>query len=146
MKSFGNNKLTIQQFNQMNGLIRWGKLVMFSSIVTATLVLVTVISRFQLIALESWRFTPIIISIGLLSIILGMFSSRKYFSNVFEALGERKHQYSLDKLREFTTTVETLTDLNQVAPSLIKMVHMTLKCQTIILLAPERHGRSTWSS
>jgi len=130
----------------MNGLIRWGKLVMFSSIVTATLVLVTVISRFQLIALESWRFTPIIISIGLLSIIVGMFSSRKYFSNVFEALGERKHQYSLDKLREFTTTVETLTDLNQVAPSLIKMVHMTLKCQTIILLAPERHGRSTWSS
>ena len=146
MKSFANNKLNIQQLNHLNGLTGWGKLAMLSSIVTSILVLVTVISRFQLIALESWRFTPIIISISLLSIIAGMFWSRKYFSNVFETLVERKRQYSLDKLREFSTTVETLTDLNQVAPSLIKMVHMTLKCQTIILLAPERHGRPTWSS
>ena len=147
MKISAHNKLKIQPMGPLNGLNRFRTLFIFLMSLSIGAFLLTAFLWYQNVDINSLKAMPaIIILIMLASLAAGIFSSRKYISNVFETLIERKHQYSLEKLREFSTTVESLTDLNQIAPSLIKMVHMTLKCPTIILLAPERHGRSTWSS
>ena len=147
MKVPAHNKLKIQPVGPLNGLNRLRKLFILLMSLTTGAFLLTAFLWYQNVEINSLKMMlATIVLIILASLVAGIFSSRKYISNVFETLIERKHQYSLEKLREFSTTVESLTDLNQIAPSLIKMVHMTLKCPTIILLAPERHGKSTWSS
>ena len=147
MKIPAHNKLNIQQMGPLNGLSRFPTLFIFLMSLTTGVFILTAFLWYQSVGINSSKVIPAtIILIILASLAAGIFLSRKYISNILETLIERKQQYSLEKLREFSNTVESLTDLNQIAPSLIKMVHMTLKCPTIILLAPERHGRSTWSS
>ena len=147
MKIPAHNKLKIQQMGPLHGLSRFPTLFIFLMSLTTGVFILTAFLWYQSVGINSSKVIPAtIILIILASLAAGIFLSRKYISNILETLIERKQQYSLEKLREFSNTVESLTDLNQIAPSLIKMVHMTLKCPTIILLAPERHGRSTWSS
>ena len=147
MKIPAHNKLKIQQMGPLNGLSRFPTLFIFLMSLTTGVFILTAFLWYQSVGINPSKVIPAtIILIILASLAAGIFLSRKYISNILETLIERKQQYSLEKLREFSNTVESLTDLNQIAPSLIKMVHMTLKCPTIILLAPERHGRSTWSS
>ena len=147
MKIPAHNKLKIQQMGPLNGLSPFPTLFIFLMSLTTGVFILTAFLWYQSVGINPSKVIPAtIILIILASLAAGIFLSRKYISNILETLIERKQQYSLEKLREFSNTVESLTDLNQIAPSLIKMVHMTLKCPTIILLAPERHGRSTWSS
>ena len=126
MKIPAHNKLNIQQMGPLNGLSRFPTLFIFLMSLTTGVFILTAFLWYQSVAIRPLKVMPAtIILIILASLAAGIFSSRKYISNVFETLIERKHQYSLEKLREFSTTVESLTDLNQIAPSLIKMVHMT---------------------
>ena len=147
MKISAHNKLKTQPTSPINGLNTFRTLFIFLMILTTGGFLLTAFLWYQNVEIRSWQIIPtIIILIILVSLAGAIVSSRRFISSIFETLIEKKRQYSLEKLWEFSSTVESLTDLNQIAPSLIKMVHMTLKCPTIILLAPERHGRSTWSS
>ena len=87
MKIPAHNKLKIQQMGPLNGFSPFPTLFIFLMSLTTGVFILTAFLWYQSVGINSSKVIPATISLIILaSLAAGIFSSRKYISNVFETL------------------------------------------------------------
>ena len=94
-----------------------------------------------------WTTMPVAVGVGLMALGYMTFSPLMHKSRAgMDRLFYRRRWEALQELKQFNARTENLTDLDKLSGSLIPLVQRAMECSPVVLVLPDRHNDSSWST
>ena len=94
-----------------------------------------------------WTTMPVAVGLGLMALGYMTFSPLLHKSRAgMDRLFYRRRWEALQDLNQFNARTENLTDLDKLSRSLIPLVQRAMECSPVVLVLPDRHNHSSWST